>query len=623
MEFGMKNLSLDPATLVVKHQTEAELRELGARSRVLVPHEKHGDFAPHPSRRDPVELLVEQERLQKREPSLIPLRHGRMMQSPFAFYRGAARIMAHDLKHTPDSGVPHMWICGDAHLCNFGLFASPERALVFDINDFDETFIGPFEWDVKRLATSFVIAGRHNKFSEADTMYACKEMLQHYRKAINEFSRITALELFYKQLPAEKAMSVIYGQDAPESSDEGKKKKKKNKDGKKKGKGKKKHSDSEDAEEDESAASDDRSSKKSKRKKGKHTSEDEDKPKKKKHGKKRSDSDSDNDDDEKEEEQEEDEDCIRSKQLSARSTTHRDTERRRAENTEAMRKVLTGEHAFVAPNAVPWSEKVIRKATSSDHRKMAKELVDNGGDLAFKSEPPLLVPVRELKEHELWGAKSQAEIIEVLNGLRRVYRASLMENRRHLLEQYRMVDLARKVVGVGSVGTRCFAVLLVATDPQDVLILQVKEATRSVLEEVLPIGPKYENHGQRVVTGQRILQATSDVFLGWSGGFDTRFKRCYYWRQMKDMKGGVNVERLSPSGLAQYARICGWTLARAHAKSSNQNGRSIAYYIGNEHETSFDAAIMHFAQRYADLNASDYEKFLQAIQDGRIAAHVA
>jgi len=229
------------------------------------------------------------------------------------------------------------------------------------------------------------------------------------------------------------------------------------------------------------------------------------------------------------------------------------------------------------------------------------------------------VRVVELKGEELWG-HNQEEVLAKVNHLRRIYRASLAESRRHLLEQYTVQDFARKIVGVGSVGTRCFAVALKGVDDSDVLLLQVKEAHASVIEEALGSlsGDKpIEHHGQRVVMGQHMLQSSSDVFLGFS--YDPEHhKRHYYWRQLKDMKGGVEVDTLNPAQMVAYAKLCAWTLARAHAKASNANGRAISYYVGDESETSFDEAMLDFAKRYAAINRADFEAFTAAIKDGKL-----
>jgi uncharacterized protein (DUF2252 family) len=445
----------------------------------------HGDWAPAADRPDPVGLLQEQDRA--REPDLVPVRHGRMVASPFTFYRGAAKIMAADLAGTPTAGLDAQ-LSGDAHLSNFGLFASPERELLFGLNDFDETLPGPFEWDVKRLAASFTIAGRNNGFGKADTRAVTLASVAAYREAMAGFAQLGRLEVWYAHLNEEELQKAMR-----------------------------------------------RAAKGAKTKKQKKAA-------------------------------------------------------KRAEKTAA---------------------KTFAKARTRDSlQALSKlgELVD--GRYRIVSQPPIVVPMRDLEAiYDL----SADQIERMVHAQFRAYRATLQADRRHLLEQFEVVDVARKVVGVGSVGTREFIVLLQGRDQHDPLFLQVKEATRSVLEGPLPRS-RYKEHGERVVSGQRLLQAASDIFLGWTKGVQDN--RYFYWRQLRDMKGSVEVESATPEGLGLYARICGWTLARAHARSGDPV--AIAAYLGEGDQ--FDRSIADFSQGYADQNEQDYQAFAKAIHSGRLEA---
>ncbi|HEY1370571.1 MAG TPA: DUF2252 domain-containing protein, partial [Gaiellaceae bacterium] len=405
-------------------------------------------------------------------------RYGRMLVSAFTFYRGAAMLMAHDLVATPRSGL-NVQLCGDAHCSNFGGFASPERAMVFDLNDFDESHPGPFEWDVKRLATSFEIAGRDRNFSDADRQAAVLTVTRSYRESMRSFAEMRNLDLWYSRLDVT--------------------------------------------------------------------------------------------------------------DLAARIKAERDKK--------------------VAKNL----ERGVAKAQTKDSMKAFAKLthvVD--GEPRIISDPPLIVPVEDMED--IAGRDPEA-IVNEIRELLRIYRRSLQGDRRHLLEGYRFVDLARKVVGVGSVGTRCWIALFLGRDEGDPLFLQIKEAGPSVLEPYLGRS-RFKNSGQRVVEGQRLMQASSDIFLGWlhvKAGFDGR-ARDFYVRQLWDWKASADLETILPSGLLLYAQACGWTLARAHARSGDRV--AIAAYLGQG--DVFDRAIAEFAVGYADVNQRDYETLVAAAKSGRI-----
>ncbi|HKO85849.1 MAG TPA: DUF2252 domain-containing protein [Actinomycetota bacterium] len=403
-------------------------------------------------RPDPVTLLEAQDAT--REPDLVPVRHGRMMVSPFTCYRGAAKVTAADLDGTPTAGLDTQ-LCGDAHLSNFGAFASPERELLFGLNDFDETLPGPFEYDVKRMAASFTIAGRNNGFSKADTRAATRASVTAYREAMASFATMGTLEVWYAHLAEDGLLKGI-----------------------------------------RSAAAEASTSKKG---------------------------------------------------------------------------------AKAAKRAEKVAAKALTKARTRDSlQALSKlgELVD--GRYRIVSQPPIVVPMRDL---ETTYSIPPDKLEQVIHEQFRAYRATLRHDQRHVLERFEIVDMARKVVGVGSVGTRAFIVLLQGRDQTDPLFLQVKEATASVLEDHLPAS-RYKQHGERVVYGQRMLQAASDIFLGWAeGGVDV--SRHYYWRQLRDMKGSADVEAMKPIELnLYYAGICGWTLARAHARSGDPI--AIAAYLGED-----------------------------------------
>ncbi len=460
----------------VQHFTRAERAARGKAARAEVPRSSHAEIE-FPKRRDPIAQLEDQ--ATTRVPDLVPIRHGRMLVSAFAFYRGGALIMAADLAGTPQSGL-RVQLCGDAHLSNFGVFGSPERNLVFDINDFDETSPGPWEWDVKRLATSFAIGGRENGFSDQDRRTVVLATVGSYREAMAAFAGMRNLEVWYSQLPVEQAFREF------------------------------------------SAGVDPKRLKK-------------------------------------------------------------------AESDIAKSRTKDSMHAF---------------------DKLTHVLDD---EPRIISDPPLIVPVHELFPD---GTDRDA-VMDELRTLIRGYRRTLETDRRHLLEQFRFADLARKVVGVGSVGTRAWIALMLGADDRDPLFLQIKEAERSVLEAFAGKS-EYSNCGQRVVAGQRLMQATSDIFLGWqhvTSGLDGK-ERDFYIRQLKDWKGSFPFEAALPAGAAAYGKACGWTLARAHARAGDRV--AIASYLGKS--DVFDQAIVRFAETYADQNQRDYEALKDAVDSGRLDA---
>jgi len=529
LRFDRQELSV-ATPRIIAHPSVADREARGADARIATPLETGAGWAPAKDRFDPVALLEEQNRT--REPDLVPVRHGRMAVSPFTFYRGAAKIMAADLAATPTAGLDAQ-LCGDAHLSNFGGYASPERKLVFDLNDFDETLPGPIEYDVKRLAASLVIAGRNNGFTPEQSAASALAAVRRYRTAMAEFARMSTMELWYTHLSEDDlraALSRLQAAATDKSKDRPTKPAEAGA-GAKKAKGAK-------------------SAKGAKPTKG-------DKPTKV------------------------------DKAAAARDQAAAD------ELAKAARR----------------AEKNLAKARSRDSlQALSKlgEVVD--GRYRIKSQPPIVVPLREM--HGLDGL-SEETVEEVLRNQFREYRATLDADRRHVLENFSYVDMARKVVGVGSVGTRAYIVLLQGRDPQDPLFLQVKEATRSVLEDHLPAS-RYANPGERVVRGQRMMQAASDIFLGWTRGVqDDRF---YYWRQLRDMKTSAVVETMNPETLQFYADLCGWTLARAHARSGDVV--AMAAYLGDQ--DTFEKAVTDFAVRYADQNEQDYQAFIAAIDSGRL-----
>ena len=497
----------------IAHPSIDERKAMGVAARDKAPPSSHAKWRPAPDRADPVTLLAEQDAA--REPDLVPVRHGRMMVSPFTFYRGAAKIMAADLAGTPVAGLEAQ-LCGDAHLSNFGAFASPERRLLFDLNDFDETLPGPFEYDVKRMAASFAIAGRNNGFSAADARAATLASVRAYREAMASFAQMGTMDIWYACLAEDELMASIRATVAGEVEQA-----------------------------------------KATRKPGKE-------------GK-------------------------------AKKQAGRPGKEGKAAKQEAK----------LAKTAQKRAVKTAEKAHTRDSlQALSKlgELVD--GTYRIVSQPPVVVPFRD------WTATyglPPSEVDKVIRDQFRAYRATLQDDRRKLLERFEVVDAARKVVGVGSVGTRAFIVLLQGRDAHDPLFLQVKEATTSVLEPYVRKS-RYRQHGERVVQGQRLMQAASDIYLGWTKGVDVR--RHFYWRQLRDMKGSALVEQMRPIGLTFYAGICGWTLARAHARSGDPV--AIAACLGGD--DAFDQSITGFCERYADQNERDYQKFVNAVRSGRLEA---
>jgi uncharacterized protein (DUF2252 family) len=477
-----------------------ERRSRGTEAAGHVPPQAHRGWEPAAGRRSPVAVLAGQEA--DRLSDLVPVRHGRMMLSPFTFYRGAAAVMAEDLRHTPVAGLPAQ-LCGDAHLSNFGVFGSPERRLVFDLNDFDETLPGPFEYDVKRMVTSFVIAARDNGFSAADAKAAARAAAAAYRTAMAGFAGLGTMDVWYASLDEDAIRAAVRG-----------------------------------------------------------TMDD-----------------------------------IGKAEKSAKS---------------GKKKKRARQQAKMAKRAAKRAAQAAEKAHTRDSMQALSKLGEAvGGSYRIASQPPVLIPLRELA-FDMAPEMTPQQIEEGIRDQLRAYRATLQPDRRHLLEQFEMVDAARKVVGVGSVGTRAYIVLLQGRDASDPLFLQIKEATSSVLECHLPRS-RYRQHGQRVVHGQRLMQAASDIYLGWTRG---PRGRDFYWRQLRDMKGSAEIEAMTPLGLIAYARACGWTLARAHARSGDPV--AIAAYLGESDE--FDRSVTDFAVRYADQNERDYAEFVAAIRSGELAA---
>jgi uncharacterized protein (DUF2252 family) len=473
----------------IDHPSIDERRAKGKKTRELTATSAHAGWKPAEDRPDPVALLEEQN--VTREPDLVPVRHGRMMVSPFTFYRGAAKIMAADLEHTPRAGL-EVQLCGDAHLSNFGVFASPERELLFDLNDFDETLPGPFEYDLKRLSASVTIAARNNGFSKADARDATLDSVSAYRAAMAEFAEMSTMEIWYAHLSETTLMAAIESFAGASKSKSQKKAAKKN-----------------------------------------------------------------------------------------------------------------------ASKAAKMARKAAEKAHTHDSMQALSklgELVD--GRYRIVSQPPIVVPMRDLEE--MYGILAD-QFEHAIHEQFRAYRATLQDDRRHLLEKFQIIDMARKVVGVGSVGTRAFIVLLQGRNQNDPLFLQVKEATTSVLEDHLPKS-RYKQPGERVVNGQRMMQSASDIFLGWTKG--EQENRYLYCRQLRDMKGSAEVESLTAVALGFYARQCAWTLARAHARSGDPI--AITAYLGKG--DAFDKAIVDFSGRYADQNDRDYEAFTRAVRKGRLEA---
>jgi uncharacterized protein (DUF2252 family) len=495
---------------------DREAQGLAARDRAA--RSSHARWRPAADRPDPVTLLEEQDA--DREPDLVPVRHGRMAVSPFTFYRGGARVMAEDLKDTPVAGL-QVQLCGDAHLSNFGLFASPERILLFDVNDFDETLPGPFEYDVERMSASFTVAARGSKFSPADVRTATLASVRAYREAMASFAQLGTMGVWYARLDEDQLMASIQAAVAGTAG----------------------------------------------------------------------------------------------QVEAARKLEQADKNQAGKKKAGQLPKQ---EKADVArEKASKQAEKVAAKTAAKAHASDSSQALSKLGELVdgqyrITSQPPLIVPARDLAS--TFGL-SPDQVMPALHEQFRAYRDTLQDDRRRLLERFEVVDMARKVVGVGSVGTRCYIVLLQGRDAQDPLFLQVKQATASVLEASLRRS-RYRQHGERVVQGQRLMQSASDIYLGWTKGLGPDARRHFYWRQLRDMKGSVEIDKLRPVGLALYAGICGWTLARAHARSGDPV--AIAAYLGDS--DAFDQSITDFSERYADQNEQDYGEFVQAICSGRLQA---
>ncbi len=459
----------------MRQSTPAERAEFGRQTRAKVPRSRHGEWSPSPDRTDPLEILALQGIT--RLPDLVPIRYGRMAASAFAFFRGAAAVMAADLAKEDQSGLV-VQLCGDAHLANFGLYAAPSRDLIFDVNDFDETLPGPFEWDIKRLAASLEIAARSRGIDRADRAVVVEQASCSYRGALAEFAAMRDLQIWYLRM--DQATMV------------------------------------------------------------------------------------------------------------------------RRWGAEAGAKLI---RTF---------QRTVAKAQSKDHlAALAKLTVEVDGGLRFKENPPLIVPAESLFT-DVYSKQTVDHLYDALGQ----YRHTLSGDRQRLLEKYDFVDLARKVVGVGSVGSRCWVALFVGRDNADPLFLQIKEAEAAVGEPFLGRS-EYPHHGQRVVEGQRLMQGASDIFLGWDQFTpDDGITRDFYLRQLWDGKGSAVIESMTPDGLGIYAQMCGWTLARAHARSGDAIAMSA--YLGNGDR--FDRAMSQFAAAYADQNERDFDALTAAIASGAVQA---
>ncbi|MEU7068612.1 DUF2252 domain-containing protein [Streptomyces narbonensis] len=470
-----RNGKATKATRAARHATPKERAALGRKARRHAPRSGHAEYRPPADRTDPLTILEAQS--STRVPELVPIRYGRMTESPFRFYRGAAAIMASDLAGTPRSGLTAQ-LCGDAHMLNFRLLASPERRLMFDINDFDETLPGPWEWDVKRLSASLVIAARANGFDDAERARIVRHTVRAYREAMIRLAGMRTIDVWYAKIDADRLESL------------------------------------------------------------------------------------------------------------ATDRLHKRGQKRLA---RAMAKARTRD-----------SLQAFDRLT---------ETVDGRPRIA--ADPPLLVPAGDLMPDFERNA-----LEEQFRDLIKRYGATLQSDRRALLSSYRLADVARKVVGVGSVGTRCWIFLLLGRDDEDPLFLQAKEADTSVLAPFVGASA-YRNQGERVVSGQRLMQATSDIFLGWErvDGIDGR-RRDFYVRQLRDWKGIAMPEQMRPRGMEAFGDLCGVTLARAHARSGDRI--AIAAYLGRG--DSFDRALAAFAEAYADQNERDHEALLDAVRAGRLPA---
>lgn len=453
--------------------TPSEHQAAGKAARRKTPRSSHAAWEPQSDRPDPVNTLERQD--ETRVQDLVPIRHGRMLVSAFTFYRGAAAIMSADLAETPTSGL-RVQLCGDAHLSNFGTFAAPDRRLIFDINDFDETHPGPFEWDLKRLAASFSVAGRDLGFKGRETRSAVTAAAREYREQMRRLASMGTLDVWYERL-----------------------------------------------------------------------------------------------------------------------------------DVEALQQYRSQVGRSQAKNI----DKNVAKAEAKNRLRAFNKLTrEENGEIRIVSDPPLIVPIDEMFEMD------PAIVEQRLRAVLAAYTDTLSHDVRQVVDGYRYADAAHKVVGVGSVGTRAWILLLLGRDSQDPLFLQAKEAQDSVLE---PFGgaSEFEQQGRRVVEGQRLMQAASDIFLGWvtSDGPDGK-SRDFYVRQLWDGKGSAEVEKMTPKGMTLYAKLCGWTLAHAHARSGDRI--AIAAYLGKN--DSFDRAICEFSEAYAEQNDRDYKRFASAVEDGLLEA---
>ncbi len=463
-----------------QHLTVDQRVARGRLARRHAPRSGHGRWQPAPGRPDPIALLEEQ--AESRVPELVPIRYGRMLVSPFTFYRGAALIMAADLAATPVSGVT-VQLCGDAHLSNFGLFGTPERQMIFDINDFDETLPGPWEWDVKRLAASFEVMGRDRGFSPAERRGVVMAGVAAYRDRMSQAAGMGGLAAWYDHLEAGTLLKLV-------------------------------------------------------------------------------------------------------------------------RKEVRVKRVSKGEGQAV-------QEMVAKARTRDNTRVFARRADEIDGELRIVADPPLIIPIEDLVTPGTEWENPTPVIKKLLSSYRRT-----LGHHHHPIEEYRYVHTAYKMVGVGSVGTRCYIMLLVGRDHNDPLFLQTKEAQASVLERFLGKST-YPHHGQRVVAGQRLMQAATDIFLGWQrikGGDGVT--RDYYVRQFHDWKGSADVDTMLVSGATLYSRLCGATLARAHARWGDRI--AIASYLGKG--ATFDQSIADFSAAYADQNERDYEAFVAAINSGRLVA---
>lgn len=467
-------------TELVEAQTS---REAGKKLRKRAARSQHGAWEPATDRPDPVKLLISQN--ETRIPELLPLRSQRMAESAFAFYRGGALIMASDLSRTPTTGIT-VQCCGDAHVSNFGFFKTPEQRMTFDINDFDETLPGPWEWDVKRLAASIEICGRDCGMALGDREHAVLGTVASYREAMSQFAQMGAMKVWYAHIDADS----LY------------------------------------------------------------------------------------------------------QEYSAQMT--------RSQKKEA--------------------EKTLDRARRKDSDRAVSKLTENiDGELRFISQPPLIVPLRDMiaeRKDSPFPAPTDEELHVLFGVALAGYRHSLSDDKQWLIERYRATDIARKVVGVGSVGTRAWVIVLQGEDPDDHLMLQIKQAQESVLERFVGKSA-YLKHSQRVVEGQRAMQSSSDILLGWTPSVLQGIRKQpidYYVRQLWNGKGSVDLSAIAPKRLEMLGRACGWTLAHAHARTGNRY--AIAGYLGNG--SAFDQALLEFSQRYADQNEKDYARFLEALDTGEL-----